>query len=234
VTDASRTELIAKQVRKHSNEVAILKYLCMIRPQSPHVISLISTVSTSHEEWIILPKQIPIIELFQQAAGACLHRKLVKCSFQLIKGLGYLHMHRVAHLDIKPSNLVCTNHGDLQIIDFDSAVQVESRDDQIEGVCGTCGWRAPEIGDDEEGVRLTPVFSLIRADRWSCGRVLLELLGGVGTKGEVLVAFAKRLMDADPCCRPSLLEWDGLEEGGNEGPFVQGYTSLSTSPGLYE
>jgi hypothetical protein len=41
-------------------------------------------------------------------------------------------------------------------------------------------------------------------DRWSCGKVHLEL---VGTQGEELVKFAKRLRDRDPRRRSSLLEW---------------------------
>ena len=55
------------------------------------------------------------------------------------------------------------------------------------------------------------MFSPIRADRWSCGKVLLELVGEVGKGGAVLVKFAKQLMNMDPRRRPSLLDWDGLE-----------------------
>jgi len=158
-----------------------------------------------------------------QIRGVQLHDKLVQYSCDLIKGLAYLHSHGVAHLDIKPRNLVYANPGHLQIIDFDSAVRVESEDEVIQGLCGSYGWRAPEIGDDEEEAGPLPVFSPIRADRWSCGRVLLELLGWVGwvgTEGELLVEFAKQLMDGDPLCRPSLLNWDGLRDGGIDLPPV--------------
>lgn len=43
----------------------------------------------------------------------------------------------------------------------------------------------------------------------SCGKVLLELVGGLGMDSEVLVNFAKRLMEENPRCRPSLVAWDG-------------------------
>jgi hypothetical protein len=165
------------------------------------------------EEWLILPKRRPLVELSLNTSGSQLHAKLVQYGCDLIKGLAYLHSHGVAHLDIKPDNLVYTNDGPLQIIDFDSALHVQSEDEKIEGLCGTHGWRAPEIGDDEE-VGPPPVFSPIRADRWSCGRVLLELVMEDGNEGAVLVKFAKRLMNVDPCRRPSLLDWD-VEGGGN-------------------
>ena len=215
VTDPSKTELIAKRVHKHSNELVILHYLRTIRPQSPHVISLIETIANGGV-WLILPKLLPIIGLPMQARGVQLHDKLVQYSCDLIKGLAYLHSHGVAHLDIKPRNLVYANPGHLQIIDFDSAVQVESEEGVIQGLCGTYGWRAPEIGDDEEEAGPPPVFSPIRADRWSCGQVLIELLGWVdcvGTEVELLVEFAKQLRVSDPLCRPSLLNWDGLRDG---------------------
>ena len=207
-TDPNRTLLIAKQVREHSSELEVLEFIQTIKPQSPYIISLMEIVS---REWLILPKQLPITELHLNVHGAQLRGKLVQYSCDLIKGLGYLHEHGIAHLDIKPRNLVYAKQGPLQIIDFDSAVQVESENEEIEGLCGTRGWRAPEIGNDEEEVGPPPVFSPIRADRWSCGKVLLELVGEVGKGGAVLVKFAKQLMNMDPRRRPSLLDWDGLE-----------------------
>ena len=65
------------------------------------------------------------------------------------------------------------------------------------------------------------MFSPIRADRWSCGRVLLEFVTEVGGEGAILVKFAKRLMNVDPCRRPSLLDWDDVEGGGNARPQVK-------------
>ena len=32
------------------------------------------------------------------------------------------------------------------------------------------------------------------------------------------MSFAKRLMNVDPCHRPSLLDWDDVEGGGNARP----------------
>ena len=207
MTDESRTQLVAKQVREDSNELATLQYLRTIQPQSPHIISLIETVNTRDRDWLILPKLHPIYELPMHASGARLHSQLVQFSCDLIEGLAYLHQHGIAHLDVKPGNLVYDNCGPLLIIDFDCAVRVHNENEEINGLRGTRGWRAPEIGDDEEEIA-SPTFSPIRADRWSCGKVLLEFVEKVGTEeGKILVKFAKRLMDKDPHCRPSLLDW---------------------------
>jgi serine/threonine protein kinase len=180
-----------------------------------------ATVSTSGGNWLILPKQLPIINLHLSIHSAQPHGKLIRYGYDLIKGLGYLHKHGVAHLDIKPRNLVYTTNGPLQIIDFDAAVRVESEDIEVEGICGTQGWRAPEIGDDEDEVGPSPRFSPILADRWSCGSVLLWLVADTGREGAVLVEMAKQLLDMEPHRRPSLVDWDGLESGGNVGPHVK-------------
>jgi len=95
-------------------------------------------------EWLILPKLLLFVELSLNASGAQLHAKLVQYGCGLIEGLAYLHSHGVAHLDIEPDNLVYTNDAPLQIIDFDSALHVQSEDEKIEGLCGTHGWRVPE------------------------------------------------------------------------------------------
>ena len=89
----------------------------------------------------------------------------------LIKGLAFPHEHKIAHRDIKPDNLVRDHDFNLKIIDFDIAIKVEDENTEINGYCGTKGWSAPEIGK-EDGP--TPMYSPIKADEWSCGRVILR------------------------------------------------------------
>jgi len=70
---------------------------------------------------------------------------------------------------------------------------------------GTENWTAPEMG--KEGGPM-PMYSPIKADRWSCGCVLLcHFVVGKGDKR--FSEFADQLMANDPQQRPSLsmLEW---------------------------
>ncbi|EJD00377.1 kinase-like protein, partial [Fomitiporia mediterranea MF3/22] len=90
-------------------------------------------------------------------------------SRELIEGVAFLHRQNIAHMDIKPDNLVYGSHH-LYIIDFDVAVRCRDVDEMVKMSCGTRGWSAPEIVlDDDEA---TCAFSPIRADLWSCGKVL--------------------------------------------------------------
>ncbi|KAH9952844.1 kinase-like domain-containing protein, partial [Russula dissimulans] len=83
----------------------------------------------------------------------------------LIRGVAFLHKLCIAHRDIKPDNLLVDQEICLKIIDFDIAMQVKDEDEEVDGQCGTKHWIAPEI---EEKLMYSP----IKADRWSTGRVL--------------------------------------------------------------
>jgi Serine/threonine protein kinase len=70
--------------------------------------------------------------------------KVVRTYFhQLIEGLEYLHKTKVAHLDIKPENLLIGKNFELKIADFDSAY-LENDSEKIR-TRGTPIYRAPEI-----------------------------------------------------------------------------------------
>ncbi|KAH9168835.1 kinase-like domain-containing protein, partial [Lactarius sanguifluus] len=104
------------------------------------------------------------------------------------------------HRDIKPDNLVCDDDFCLQIIDFDVAIEVQDENTEVDKYRGTRGWTAPEMGE-EDGPRAW--YSPIKADRWSCGRVLLHHIM-VGKGDERVWEFGKQLMARDPQQRPSL------------------------------
>ncbi|KAF8270400.1 kinase-like domain-containing protein [Lactarius quietus] len=116
-SDPNKTELIAKYVRERSNELNIFEYLQTKQPQSPHVISLIEAVPAITREWLIL-NSICDEQLMRSATVS----GRVHLGWGLIKGLAYLHEHKIAHRDIKPDNLVCGDDFHLQIIDFDGAI----------------------------------------------------------------------------------------------------------------
>ncbi|KAH9002854.1 kinase-like domain-containing protein [Lactarius deliciosus] len=201
-SDRSKKELIAKRLRKGSVELHILKHLHSMRPQSPHIIPLIETIPSTTGGWLILPKLHSVGEQRLMNLGGL--RGRVQLGQGLIKGLAYLHEHNVAHRDIKPGNIVCDDAFHLQIIDFDAAVQVQDENTETDEYRGTEDWTAPEMGK-EDGP--TPMHSPIKADRWSCGRVLLRYIM-LGKGAGPLSKFAEQLMADDPQKRPSLLEWD--------------------------
>jgi serine/threonine protein kinase len=196
--------LIAKKVPKSSShELEILQYLHS-KPSSSYIIALDDYFAVGPTTYLIFPK-------LNRINGESLLRDKIKQPCQsLVKGVAYLHASGVAHLDLKPDNLVYDATGQLKIIDFDLAVRVKDEEQEIEGYRGTPGWTAPEIGHEGGPKRR---YSAIKADRWACGRILQTFLNYDKSGFSTL---AQRLMARNPSERPSLIQWCNLqvEPGG--------------------
>jgi serine/threonine protein kinase len=193
-------KLIAKYVPEDSNELEILQIINRSQPKSEHVISLLDSFYESSGTWIILPKLGDIYNYFAFSFDR-LRDHATQICWGLIEGLAFLHKLWIAHRDIKPGNLLLDRNLSVKIIDFDLAVQVEDEDDMVDDYCGTAGWVAPEVENK------VPMYSPIRADRWSCGCFILHLLGKVKKTDRLLEEKARALIADEPSVRPSLLEW---------------------------
>ncbi|KAI3804254.1 hypothetical protein L1987_25668 [Smallanthus sonchifolius] len=91
---------------------------------------------------------------------------------QLVSTLHFCHQNGVAHRDLKPQNLLLDDKGNLKISDFGlSALPESHKDGLLHTSCGTPAFTAPEIirGKGYDGAK---------ADAWSCGVILFNLLTG--------------------------------------------------------
>ena len=199
------TELIAKMVRKGSNELKIFKHLNTIQPKSKYVISLVDSFRTQSRAWAILPKMDSVAYCVEQTPKRFIENVTQVC-WGIINGLAYLHGLRIAHRDIKPDNLLVDRNFCLKIADFDIAMQVKDEDEEVNDQCGTKDWMAPEVENKSS------MYSPIKADRWSCGRVLLYLLDEFKNKERLLRVIGRELKAHDPKRRPSLLEWESWSD----------------------
>ncbi|KAL6307383.1 kinase-like domain-containing protein [Sparassis latifolia] len=112
-----------------------------------------------------------------------------------------MHDHGVAHMDLKPGNIVIPPvYGELSIIDFSIVVRVKGPGHKLMGYAGTRGYTAPEVG--------RVAYCPIPADLWSCGKVIMELCEKVKPSfaRTWLRDVSKRLMDNDPDKRPMMAE----------------------------
>ncbi|ORY24118.1 kinase-like domain-containing protein, partial [Naematelia encephala] len=101
--------------------------------------------------------------------------ELIRSVFlQLVDGIAFLHSLGIAHRDVKPENIVCSEHGTrVRICDFGLATsEVESG----EFGCGSTFYIAPEcLGDWDPEQKSYPTRP---GDVWSLGVILVNLVCG--------------------------------------------------------
>ena len=82
----------------------------------------------------------------QISAKMQLASRFLGMSYDLVHGALFLHNHGIAHMDIKPDNLVYNADYVLMYIDFDLALSVTDDQEKIEsGFRGTDYWMAPGL-----------------------------------------------------------------------------------------
>jgi len=97
---------------------------------------------------------------------------LIKCySYQLARGIAYMHACGICHRDIKPQNLlICPKTHALKLCDFGSAKRLVFNEPNVSYICSRY-YRAPEL-----------IFGAVHythvVDNWSMGCVLSELVQG--------------------------------------------------------
>ncbi|KAL4894396.1 mitogen-activated protein kinase HOG1 [Aspergillus ambiguus] len=89
-------------------------------------------------------------------------------TYQIVRGLKYLHSAGVVHRDLKPSNILINENCDLKICDFGLA---RVREAQMTGYVCTRYYRAPEV-------MLTWQRYGPEVDIWSTGCIIAEMLTG--------------------------------------------------------
>jgi eukaryotic-like serine/threonine-protein kinase len=96
--------------------------------------------------------------------------QVVSIMYKCAKALHYAHSRGVVHRDVKPSNILLTQDGDVRIVDFGIALVADSDVSRLEGVAGSPAYMSPE---QVQGLELDA-----RSDLYSLGAVMYEMLCG--------------------------------------------------------
>ena len=91
---------------------------------------------------------------------------LLNYAYSLLLGLNYMHNQKIAHLDIKPSNILIDQHGRIKFADFGLATFV--KDNKSNRYLGSIAFMAPEILAQQP-------YDPFKADVWSIGMTIYYL-----------------------------------------------------------
>ncbi|KAJ7322321.1 hypothetical protein JRQ81_018608 [Phrynocephalus forsythii] len=130
-------------------EVAVLKHLETF--EHPNVVRLfdVCTVSRTERE----TKLTLVFEHVDQDLTTYLNKvpepgvpseTIKDMMFQLLRGLDFLHSHRVVHRDLKPQNILVTSSGQIKLADFGLA-RIYSFQMALTSVVVTLWYRAPKF-----------------------------------------------------------------------------------------
>jgi len=105
--------------------------------------------------------------------------QLARISFEILKGLSYMHSKNVLHKDIKSENILFNEKMQIKLADFGNSTRVDDDTKKAEPqeAVGTSYWMAPEIIAEQEHDG--------KVDVWSFGVVLYEMLSGLPPYNDV-------------------------------------------------
>jgi serine/threonine protein kinase len=179
-----------------SDEFKIHSLLACIDSPDNHTISILDEFPCGVDKLIATQQELVLREAPPRLFKTTRH----PLARQFLEGVSFMHKHHIAHLDLKPDNIVITAMGRLLIIDYGVSVQVSGPESWIKGYRGTEGWVAPELEANPE-----KAYQPIRADLWSAGRVLQYFADRQDARNSSPIkSLAARLLSRNPQERPSL------------------------------
>ncbi|PLB55443.1 map kinase [Aspergillus steynii IBT 23096] len=169
----SKDQVVLKKIAKPFDNVAILKRtfreVHLLNGLRHENLINMRDIFISPSEDIYLVTEAMMTDLYQVIRSKPLESQFVQFfTYQILRGLKYIHSAGIIHRDLKPQNLLINDNCDLKICDFGLARQ---QDHQMTGYVVTRYYRAPEV-------MLTWQHYSYAVDIWSAGCILAEMLRG--------------------------------------------------------
>ena len=152
--------------KKVKREIAVLKLF-----RHPHIIRLYDVMETSTDIFMCM-EYGSRGELFDYIVkNGKLHEGTARRFFQqIVCGVEYCHLYKVAHRDLKPENLLLDADLNVKLADFGLS-NLMTDGDFLKTSCGSPNYAAPEVISGQ-------LYAGPEVDVWSCGVILYALLCG--------------------------------------------------------
>ncbi|KAL0275774.1 UNVERIFIED_CONTAM: hypothetical protein PYX00_003529 [Menopon gallinae] len=178
----SQTVMAVKQMRRSGNseenkrivmdlEVVLKSHDC------PYIVQCLGCFITESDVWICMELMATCFDKLLKRLRISIPEDILgKVTYATVKALDYLkEKHGVIHRDVKPSNILLDEKGNVKLCDFGiSGRLVDSKPQTTSAGCAA--YLAPERIEPQNPSK--PDYD-IRADVWSLGITLIELATGV-------------------------------------------------------
>nr|XP_012802854.2 sperm motility kinase Z-like [Jaculus jaculus] len=166
----------------------------------PNIVKLFQLVETEENLYLVL-EYCPVQLLEHVYSKGCLQEEEARGIFrQVVDALAYCHDQGIAHLDIKPDNVMLDESGKVTLIDFGTATRV-CPGQRLTRHCGAILFSPPEV------MRLDP-YDGPKKDVWSLGVLLYFMVTGTCPFGFTLTAGPKTNIIKGNYERPAHLSAD--------------------------
>ena len=164
------------------------------RLNHPHVVAVFDLVTDGDERWLVMEyvAGVTLAELVRRD-GALLPDAAAPLLSQAADALAAAHSAGVVHRDVKPSNILVTDAGQVKLSDFGIArAEADASLTQTGLVTGSPAYLAPEVASGEQATTASDV--------WSLGATLYHALAGRAPYevGDNLMGALYRIVHEDP------------------------------------
>ena len=155
------------QIGQIVNEVSVLNQI-----DHPNIVKYFETYDD--KKWLYLVMEyVNGKTLLQEIADSDIdeftEKKAAGYMEKIFYAVNHCHAQNIIHRDIKPDNVMISKNGQIKLIDFGLATQV-NKGKSIDEICGTPHYMAPEL--------FTGLGYGSQADMWSLGVILYQLVSG--------------------------------------------------------
>ncbi len=139
----------------------------------PHIVPTLDARMDADEPYLVQPwLQGKTLRELMASGRTAKPTEVIWIARQMAEALAALEEHGFCHSDVKPGNIIVSSSGHATLIDLGLARRTDEPSLPIDrAVCGTPRYMAPELADASHAAD-------IRADLFSLGLVMLELLFG--------------------------------------------------------
>lgn len=190
---------IARNSDNPTNLTLEQEALYLNQVQHPHIVRLLNSGRYQSKSYLVMERVRGIsLREMMRSSLALTRGQCIALVIQICDVLAYLHGEDIVkpdrpliHGDLKPSNMMVNDFGELKLIDFGVARPLESLHCPRSLAYGTPGYMAPE--------QITRDPLSVRADIYSIGVILYELITGTRrfVQGDVKQLLCDRLSPED-------------------------------------